>query len=394
MELTTSKRVASIDILRGLVMIIMALDHTRDFFHQPALVSNPLNADSTTLPIYFTRWITHFCAPTFLFLSGVSAYLSSLKKNKKEAGIFLMKRGLFLVLLEVTVVSFGIILDYNFSHIVMQVIWAIGWSMVVLGIASLISRQFVLVLGIILFFGHNILDFFILPKSGVDGTILNFLFRANFTILPIAPGHVIGIYYAILPWTGAMLLGYSIGHWFRGDFPASKRKKLLLQSGLCLIVLFIILRVTGVYGNPTPWRKGDGFLYNLFTFLDTSKYPPSLQYLSMTLGPTCIVLALLENVRAKWTQIVSVYGRAPLFYYVLHFYLIHVFLLILFFAHGYGSEDIITPGSPFYFRPLAFGYGLPIVYLIWIVVVALLYQPTKWYSSYKKRSSKSWTNYV
>jgi uncharacterized membrane protein len=394
MELTATKRVASIDILRGLVMIIMALDHTRDFFHQPAMLANPLDANTTTIPIYFTRWITHFCAPTFLFLSGVSAYLSSLKKSKKDAGLFLIKRGLFLVILETTVVSFGITFNYHFSFIVWQVIWAIGWSMVFLGLLALVSRKLVLAIGILLFFGHNILDYVQFPQSGMERTAFLLLFRANASFLPLDAGHTVGVFYAILPWTGAMLMGYSIAHWFRPDFPAARRRKLLLQSGIFLVLLFIVLRATGVYGNPTSWNKGEGFVYNLFTFLDTNKYPPSLQYLSMTLGPSCIALALLDSARSKWTQIASVYGRAPLFYYVLHFYLLHLILIVVFFASGRGASDIVDPVSPFYFRPVNFGFTLPIVYLLWIGVVATLYAPTKWYSAYKKRSKKLWTTYV
>jgi hypothetical protein len=163
---------------------------------------------------------------------------------------------------------------------------------------------------------------------------------------------------------------------------------------LALIGLFIILRVSGWYGDPRPWIKGEGFVYNMFTFLDTNKYPPSLQYLSMTLGPACLILAVLEKVRGGWTNIVSVYGRAPLFYYVLHFYLIHVFLIIIFYASGYTSADIRTPGLPFLFRPLEFGYGLPVVYLIWLAVVATLYLPTRWYTSYKKKNKKWWLSYI
>jgi uncharacterized membrane protein len=394
MELTRTNRIQSIDILRGAVMIIMALDHTRDFFHQPAIIANPLDASSTTVPIYFTRWITHFCAPTFVFLSGVSAWLSSLKKTRSEASLFLIKRGLWLVLVEITLVTLGITANPFFNFIVFQVIWAIGWSMVFLGIISRISPKLVLIIGILLFFGHNILDLVSLPTGGAGKTVMDILFRANFTIIPIDNTHVFADIYAILPWAGAMFMGYSIAPWFRKEFPPEKRKARLLQLGSGLILLFIILRITNAYGNPQPWIKGEGFKYNLFTFLDTSKYPPSLLYLSMTLGPSCIVLAMLENAKGKLKDIISVYGKVPFFYYLCHFYLLHFLLIILFFATGHGTSEIVTPGVPFYFRPVTFGWGLPVVYLIWISVVVLLYFPCRWYSQYKKTHTQWWLSYI
>jgi uncharacterized membrane protein len=394
-ELTKTNRIASIDILRGAVMIIMALDHTRDFFHQPAMIADPLNTASTTIPIYFTRWITHFCAPVFVFLSGISAYLSSLKKTKSEASKFLVKRGLFLVFIEVTVITFGITFNPLFNFIIFQVIWAIGWSMIILGILSWISHYVVLVAGIVLFFGHNILDFITLEQTGASGVLWKLFFRASGTVFPLTKdgSYAIGDFYAILPWTGVMLMGYSIAYWFKNDFPAAKRKKLLQMSGISLIVLFIFLRYTGLYGNPGSWQREEGF-DDFLSFLNTSKYPPSLQYLAMTLGPACILLSLLENVTAKWCQAISVYGKAPLFYYILHFYLIHFILIILFFATGHSSGDIFDERLPFLFRPLTFGFGLPVVYLIWLIIVVSLYWPCKWFIDYKREGNQWWLAYI
>lgn len=394
MELTRTNRIASIDILRGAVMIIMALDHTRDFFHQSAIINDPLDLSTTTPDIFFTRWITHFCAPVFVFLSGVSVYLSSQKKTKSEASLFLVKRGLWLVLVEVTVITLGLTFNLHYNFIILQVIWAIGWSMVFLGLFIRISYYAVLAAGIILFFGHNIFDHITLPAAGTTRIILDLFFTATGSIIPLDSNHVVGDFYAILPWTGAMMLGYSIGHWFNKEFPAAKRKQLLLLTGSSLIILFILLRFTGVYGNPTPWKKQDSFLYNLFAFINTTKYPPSLQYLSMTLGPACILLALLENIKAKWSGIVSVYGRVPFFYYVLHFYILHTILVILFFATGHTSAEIYNPFVPFNFRPVTFGYGLPVVYGIWLGVVILLYLPCRWFSNYKRTHSRWWLSYL
>ncbi len=389
---TLTYRINSIDILRGIVMIIMALDHTRDFFHETGMTDNPLNPAHPD--IYFTRWITHFCAPIFVFLSGVSAYLSSLKKTKNEASWFLVKRGIWLILAEVTIVTFGISFNPHFNFIILQVIWVIGCSMVLLGILSRISPAVVLITGIVLFFGHNILDYVSLPQTGATGNAWNIFFRAFASIIQLDATHLIAVFYAILPWTGAMFMGYSMGRWFHKDFSAEKRKKLLLITGLSLIVLFLILRFTNVYGNPTPWRSNDDLLLSLLSFLDTSKYPPSLQFLAMTLGPACLLLAAFEHTRAKWSDMVSVYGKVPFFYYILHFYLLHGLLVIVFFASGYTTAEISIPNFPFWFRPINFGYNLWITYGIWLAVVILLYLPCRWFVHYKKTHSQWWLRYL
>ena len=383
-----SYRVASIDILRGLIMIIMALDHTRDFFHATALTADPLNGATTTMPLFFTRWITHFCAPGFVFLSGLSAWLSSKKKSKADASLFLMKRGAWLILAEVTLVTFGLTFNPFFNLIILQVIWAIGWSMIVLGLLMRISNRVVLIAGIILVFGHNILDYLVMP-TGNAGYVLATLFTSRVAFIPLDSSHAIGIFYAILPWTGLMLLGYSIGNWYQKDFPAAKRRKLLMISGIFVTVLFIGLRLIRGYGDPGAW---DGNTF--YSFLNTSKYPPSLQYSCMTLGPLLILLSVLENVRAGWSKVVSVYGRVPFFYFIVHFYLLHVLLIIVFFASGHTVVEISDPRSPFMFRPAQFGYSLGTVYLIWIALVAVLYYPCRWFNKIKQEHSHWWLKYL
>lgn len=393
MQTLRTQRIASIDILRGAVMIIMALDHTRDFFHSKAVTDNPLNLATTTIPLYFTRWITHFCAPVFVFLSGLSAYLSSLKKTRKEAGIFLVKRGLWLLLAEVTLVTLGLTFNPYFNFIILQVIWAIGWSMILLGILSMVAGRFIPVIGLLLFLGHNLLDHIALPSGGTAAVLWGVFFRAPL-VVPVGGNYIIGDFYAILPWTSAMLLGYSAGRWFRNDFPAQQRKKRLLVMGSVLILLFVVLRLINVYGNPQPWNKGNGLIDSLLSFLNTSKYPPSLHYLCMTLGPACILMAVMENARGTISRVLSVYGRVPFFYYILHFYLLHTVLVIIFFASGHTTAQIADGQTPFLFRPAAFGYGLPVVYIIWLSVVALLYRPCRWFSRYKQTHRQWWLSYV
>lgn len=389
-----TNRIVSIDILRGIVMIIMALDHTRDYFHQPAFFYDPLDLTQTTPVIFLTRWITHFCAPTFVFLSGVSAFLASQKKTKAAASLFLIKRGFWLILVEIVIVTFGITFK-PYTLIVWQVIWAIGWSMIFLGILMRTSYKVILITGLILVFGHNLFDEVIsLPTTGTWGVISTVFFRANPNFIPLGGGYFLADIYAILPWTGVMLLGFSIGKWFKKDFPTDKRRKLLLITGTSLIVLFVILRYTGVYGNPTLWERQDSFIKNVLAFINTDKYPPSLLYLCMTLGPACIFLALMENVKAKWTNFVTVYGQVPFFYYILHFYLLHVLVVIFFYAAGYSNSEIVDPNTFFNFRPVSFGYKLLIVYLVWIGVVLLLYFPCKWFSNYKKTHTQWWLSYL
>ncbi|MEJ7588082.1 MAG: heparan-alpha-glucosaminide N-acetyltransferase domain-containing protein [Ferruginibacter sp.] len=303
--------------------------------------------------------------------------------------MFLIKRGFWLVLVEMVIITLGLTFNPIYSFIIWQVIWAIGWSMILLGLFIRFHFYMVLIIGLILFFGHDTFNHISLPQNGVAGNLIKILFTANGTVLPLSNTHFIGAFYAILPWTGVMLLGYSAGFWFRKEFSPVKRKQYLLTAGISLIILFIVLRYFNWYGEPVAWDK-----QHLLSFLRTSKYPPSLLYLSMTLGPSLIALALLENVHSKWSSIVSVYGRVPFFYYVLHFYLIHVLLVIIFFATGHGTSEIIDMRVPFLFRPLNFGFGLGVVYLIWLLVVALLYRPCRWFNQYKMSHSQWWLKYL
>ncbi|SKA45777.1 Uncharacterized membrane protein [Chitinophaga eiseniae] len=392
MNTTTPYRVTSIDVLRGLVMVIMALDHTRDFFHRTAMTADPLDPSTTSTMLYFTRWITHFCAPTFVFLSGVSAFLAAQRRTRQDAAYFLIKRGLWLVLVEVTLITLGLTFNPSFNFIILQVIWAIGWSMVILGLLSWWSRKAVLIAGILLFFGHNVVDYMKLPAEGPAAVMWQILLTTRGAVVPLDATHLLGIFYAILPWTGIMLLGYSIGSWFIRDFPAAKRKQRLVMAGVTLVALFVLLRWINLYGNPVPRKIYPDLWSNMLSFFDTSKYPPSLQYAAMTLGPALLALAAFENLQQKWSGVLTVYGRVPFFYYVLHFYLLHALLVIVFFATGHSAAQIAQ--VPFWFRPAEFGYALPLVYLIWIGVVAALYRPCRWFDRYRAAHRQWWLSYL
>ncbi|MBB6235836.1 putative membrane protein [Pedobacter sp. AK013] len=388
---TLSKRILSIDILRGLVMIIMALDHTRDFFHIGAMTGDPLNPDTTTGILFFTRWITHFCAPIFVFLSGLSAYLSAQHKTAAQASLFLLKRGLWLILIEVVVITFGLTFNPFYNFIILQVIWAIGTSMIFLALTSRFSHKTVLIIGLILVFGHNLFNLFPAP-TGAEGLMLKIFFTASGTVVPLSANHLIGVFYAILPWTGVMFVGYGIGVWYKKGYAADRRQRNLLIVGLLTIFVFFSLRLINIYGDPVPRKEYHDFFKNLLSFFNVNKYPPSLQYTAMTLGPALLFLAFAENLNNRFTRITSVYGAVPFFYYVIHFYLLHTLLVLAFFATGYSSKEIVQ--VPFLFRPAAFGFSLPIVYLIWFCVVASLYLPCSWFKQYKQTHRQWWLSYI
>ncbi|WP_160710936.1 DUF1624 domain-containing protein [Chitinophaga solisilvae] len=387
------RRIASIDILRGLIMIVMALDHTRDYFHITGVTADPLDPATTTVGLYFTRWITHFCAPGFVFLSGLSAFLSAQKKTRQEAAVFLIKRGAWLVVAELTIVNLGLTFNPFFTFVILQVIWAIGWSMIILGLLSRYPFTLTLVIGLLLFFGHNAADYITFPQQGRMVDLWRILLTASGTIIVLDEHHLVGAFYAILPWTGIMLLGYCTGYLYRHSFVAVKRKQLLLMAGSSLIVLFVVLRLINHYGDPVPWQPQASALRQVFAFLNASKYPPSLDYACMTLGPLLIALALLEEVQSPWTRFVTVYGNVPFFYYILHFYLLHALLVIFFYLTGYNNSQIID-NNPFFFRQAHFGYTLPVVYAIWAAVVLALYYPCRWFGQYKRTHTQWWLRYI
>ncbi|HCL04644.1 MAG TPA: hypothetical protein DHW64_01155 [Chitinophagaceae bacterium] len=390
-NLTAEKwRISSIDILRGLVMIIMALDHVRDFFHISAMVEDPTNLNTTTPTLFFTRWITHYCAPVFVFLSGTSAFLSGQKKTKKELSSFLLKRGLFLMLLEIVVVNFLIVFDPLYRFIGLQVIWVIGLSMVILSFLIYLPLRVLFIIGIVMVAGHNMLDGFNYNNMNEIPFWHAFFHQQMFT--SYAEGRFFAVLYPLIPWPGVMLLGYCMGAWYVKEFDAAKRKRLLLGWGLTTIAAFFILRWVNVYGDLVPWSTQKDNTMTIISFFNVTKYPPSLLYLCMTLGPALLLLIWLEKVKAGWTNVVSVYGRVPMFYYLLHFFTIHVLCIIAFFAVGRPLSDMAA--GNFAFRPNDFGFTLPIVYLIWIAVVAGLYPLCKRYDTFKQHNKRWWTGYL
>lgn len=390
---TPVQRIQSIDILRGIVMVIMALDHTRDFFHITAMTADPLDPSITTPTLFFTRWITHFCAPIFVFLSGLSAYLAAQNKaNITTTSNHLFKRGIWLVFAEIIIVTLGLTFNPLYNFIILQVIWAIGWSMVLLSIVRRLSYTAVLITGVVLVFGHDLTGLFQLPQTGFVAVVMKVFFTASGTVLPLNSTHFIGVFYAILPWTGIMFLGYACGAWYQKNYDPVNRRKKLLFSGILLITLFILLRSTNAYGDPSLRKVYPTLIQNLLSFLNTSKYPPSLLYFCMTIGPGLILLSLLEKAKNTFSRMMTNYGSVPFFYYILHFYVLHLLLVIVFFISGRHTNEIVS--VPFLFRPANFGFSLPVVYLIWILVVISLYKPCLWFKQYKTNHNQWWLKFI
>lgn len=382
------QRITSIDFLRGLVMVIMALDHVRDFFHIEAMTGDPTNMATTTPWLFFTRWITHFCAPVFVFLAGTSAFIAGQRKTKKELSLFLIKRGFWLVLVELFIITLGWTFDPLYHGFIFQVIWAIGMSMVFLGLVVWLPLPVIFAIGFIIVFGHNLLDGPEAERSGKVGFLWDVFHRSRFSVYTLAPNRIAIFVYALGPWAGVMMLGYCFGWLYRKSSDLVARRKTLLALGLSAIISFIILRYMNQYGDPAPWSIQKNGTYTFLSFLNTTKYPPSLLYLMMTLGPAILFLYFFEHMESRFARFFITFGRVPFFYYVLHIYLIHMLCVITFFASGYGPKDIVSE-TPFLFRPPTLGFNLWIVYGIWLVVIFLLYPICRWYDKIKT-ANKHW----
>jgi uncharacterized membrane protein len=393
LEMQKSKiRIESIDVLRGLVMVIMALDHVRDFTHITSQTDDPLNLATTTPLLFFTRWITHLCAPVFVFLSGTSIYLQSLRKTKKELSTFLLKRGAWLILVEWIVVSFCWTFNPHYTYIVFQVIWTIGISMIILGFLIYLPNKFILALGLIIVFGHNLLDYSEHAASYHHTFVMDLLHSAHFSVYPLVQNHSAILVYPFLAWTGVMLLGYCAGVWFSKKYTQENRRSLLIGTGLLLLLLFFGLRFTNAYGDPTQWSEQKNGLYTFFSFVSVTKYPPSLLYLSITLGISFIFLALIETVSNSFTRAMGVFGRVAFFYYIVHLFLAHFVNAVSYLIHGHALSEAGNTGSHFnfYFVIPGEGYNLGIVYLVWIVIVLALYPLCVVYDKYKSTHKEKW----
>ena len=288
-----SARIESIDLLRGIVMIVMALDHVRDYFHADAFLYDPTDMSKTSVVLFFTRWITHFCAPVFIFLAGTSAFLIGLRKSKQELSIFLLKRGFWLVFLELTIINFAWFFNFQFSLITLFVIWALGVGMIVLAACIHLPLKLTLAIGVLMVVGHNAFDNFHVEGNGVDAILWSMVHQ--FQGFPLSKNYFLFIGYPIVPWIGVMMLGYCFGTFYQSSYSQATRRKILLYLGSALVALFVLIRLINGYGDPHPWSTQPNPVFTVLSFLNVTKYPPSLLYVLITLGPAILFLAVSEN---------------------------------------------------------------------------------------------------
>ncbi len=383
-----SIRIESIDLLRGVVMIIMALDHVRDYFHADAFLYSPTDLTQTNGWLFATRWITHFCAPAFVFLAGTSAFLVGSRKGKNELSAFLFKRGLWLIVLEFTVINFSWFFNVHFSFLALTVIWALAIGMILLAAVIHLPFKMILAIGLLLVVGHNLLDSVHLADNTTAANV--------WAVLHVPTVFQLGYFkvfsgYPILPWSGIMFLGYCFGTLYKPSFDAQKRKKILLQLGSGLILLFVVIRFINSYGDPSPWNVQPNAFFTFLSFINVTKYPPSLLYVLITLGPAMIFLALSEKMRGKLSQYVIALGRVPMFFYIIHIYFIHSLALIAALATGFSASDMtFTTWVTDSVNLKGYGFSLGVVYLVWTSVVLLLYPACLWYDRYKTGHKEKW----
>lgn len=388
-------RLSSIDMLRGLVIIIMAIDHTRDFFSVQMSI-DPMGDPNVSLPLALTRWITHFCAPVFVFLAGTSAGLMVARKTPAELAKFLFTRGMWLIFVELFIISTattfapgGIEQLGGKTLAFMQVIWAIGASMVLLAGLQFLGRKACLVLGAVIVLGHNALDGHWPVSQGIVDTSPPLWAALHIPMSKVAgPFHFLFLY-PLLPWLGVMLLGFGASMLFQQ--PAALRNTQLLLWGVAITVAFIVLRLIDGYGEPNHWETQVRGAATFIDFLNTTKYPPSLQFLAMTLGPAAIFCSFADRMRGFLKDTFVMFGRVPFMFYVAHFYLLHLLSLVLGAVQGVPVSQLLT-FPPFY----PGGYGLPLigVYAVWALVIALLYPLCKWMDGVKARNKSWWLSYL
>ena len=379
-------RIESVDLLRGVIMVLMALDHVRDFV---GVRTNPIDLATTTIPLFFTRWVTHFCAPTFFLLMGTGAYLASARRSKAELSRFLWTRGLWLIFVElVPLRCLGFQFNFDYRVTMLFILWALGWAMIALAVLIYLPDWTIATVGVVMIATHNLLD------SVQSSNPLFNLLHAPGLVLDIRQ-HVVFVAYPLIPWIGVTAVGYTLGRIY--GWPADRRKRFLLRMGLGLSAAFVVLRAINVYGDPVRWSAQKSAAFTLVSFLNTTKYPPSLLFLLMTLGPAMLGLWLFDSRTPQLLRPVLIIGKVPMFYYVLHIPLIHLIALILCFArygHVYWVFQSPTIADYPFAAPPGWGLSLPGIYLVWAVVVVLLYPLCRWFAGVKQRHKAAWLSYL
>jgi uncharacterized membrane protein len=368
-------------------MILMAIDHSRDFFGMPGV--SPTNLAQTTVPLFLTRWITHFCAPVFFLLTGTGAYLSLRKKSVPELSGFLFTRGLWLIFLELTLVRcLGFQFNVDYQMTLLNVLWALGWAMITLSALVWLPATVVTVFGVAMVVSHNLLD-----SVRSDNPFWSILHSPG-VVIP-GPLHTVFVAYPVIPWIGVTAAGYGLGQIYR--WTPERRRALLFRLGVGLTLAFLVVRGINIYGDPVRWATQAPAAFTVISFLNTTKYPPSLAFLLMTLGPALIFLRVVDGWTPSVLKPALTFGKVPMFYFLLHLPLIHLLAVIVCYAR-YGtahwmfeSPDLAHfPFTP----PPGWGYSLPIVYLVWLLVVVALYPACRWFAALKQRRADAWLSYL
>ncbi|KUG07241.1 DUF1624 domain-containing protein [Solirubrum puertoriconensis] len=381
----TSARVQAIDVVRGLVMVVMALDHVRDFWSPTTF--RPEDVAQTTGLLFLTRWVTHFCAPTFVFLSGISIWLYAQKQPRLGAtSRFLVTRGLWLIALELCVIS--LVLLWGYSMLLLQVIWVIGWGMVLLAGLVWLPRAVLAGVAALILLGHDALPF-IQPVTAANAGWA--LLHNNPFLLPLGKLPPLLVAYSVVPWLGVMLAGYAVGPWFGLALPERNRR--LRWAGVALLVLFVALRATNWYGDPVPWSvQPRGWGYTVLSFLNVTKYPPSLLFVCLTLGVALLLLSVAEGATSRLSRWLRTFGQVPFFYYLLHLGLISASAWL--WSRVAFGQAINLSFSPPPTWPQTYAPSLLRAYLVWLGVVLVLYWPCRWYQGYKQRHTHWWLSYL
>jgi uncharacterized membrane protein len=390
-------RVTAIDALRGGVMVLMALDHVRDFVHRAAMTSSPTDLATTTPAIFLTRWVTHICAPVFMFTAGLGAYLWWRRgATRPQLSRFLATRGLWLVGLELTVMR----LAYNFNlsqtyPVLLIVLWVLGLCMICLAALVWLPIRVLGLASVVIIGLHNCLDSLTAAQLGVAPGLWNLIHQPGVFLLAGLP---IIVAYPLVPWVAVIALGFSFGPLFALDRPV--RRRYLAMCGAAAIVAFLVVRALNGYGDPVPWSSQSSSTYTILSFLNTTKYPPSLAFLLMTLGPAALALAWLDRPTLTPSNPLVVFGRVPLFYFVVHFYAAHLIADVL-AALRYGGRSLAflfqpvpSMGGSRQLFPPDFGYDLLVVYVVWALLVVALYPVCRWFAGLRQRRRDWWWSYV
>jgi uncharacterized membrane protein len=389
----TRTRIESVDVVRGVIMILMALDHTRDYFGD--VTASPTNMATTTAALFFTRWVTHFCAPVFFLLTGTGARLALKRRGRAGLSRFLLSRGLWLVFLELTVMRFLWQFNVDYKLTLLTVLWALGWAMVLLAGLVWLPTSLIAAFGVTMIATHNLLDRVppaTLAGLGALGKLIAFL-HGPAMVLPGA--HTVFSTYALVPWVGVTAAGYALGAVY--EWPVERRRAFLLRLGLGSIVAFVVLRAMNVYGDPLPWSAQKSALFTVMSFVNVNKYPPSLLFLLMTLGPAMLFLRAVDGRTPALLRPAMIIGKVPLFYFIMHVVVLHlatvVASLVRYGTARYMVESPTLDKFPVT-QPPGWPASLPIVYLIWIGTVLVLYPLCRWFAALKARRSDAWLSYL